>query len=89
MHAIEAFDNWLFSETQGRFIVTEPHDSHAVTNAAAAAGVVVTFLGWTAGETIQFVDIDGNTHADILLADLRAAHEGFFLKLMGADAALA
>ncbi len=38
--------------------------------------------------TLRFVD-RGVTAVEISLADLRAAHEGFFPKLMGADAALA
>jgi phosphoribosylformylglycinamidine synthase len=89
VHAIEALDAWLFAENQGRFIVTEPFDRNQVEAAAKEAGVVVTFLGWTGGEALIFAGVDGEMLAEIPLADLRAAHEGFFPKLMGADAALA
>ncbi len=44
-------------------------------------------LGRTAGKRLIF-ELRGGDYA-VSLADLRAAHEGFFPRIMGADAALA
>jgi phosphoribosylformylglycinamidine synthase len=82
-----------FAEDQGRYIVTFPwsdRESWATFEAEAkAAGVVASWIGGTAGSIINWVDSEDTPVASISLADLRAAHEGFFPKLMGADAALA
>ena len=43
----------------------------------------------TGGDAITFDLVDRGGRQRVALADLRAAHEGFFPKLMGADAALA
>jgi phosphoribosylformylglycinamidine synthase len=79
----------MFGETQGRYIVTEAIDLDIIGNLAREAGVGSCFLGWTGGDTIYLGDAESATDGEILLAELRAAHEGFFPKLMGADAALA
>jgi phosphoribosylformylglycinamidine synthase II len=68
---------WGFGEDQGLYIVT------------TKSGVVSLpenswFLGFTGGDSVEITDV-----CAIPLADLRAAHEGFFPTLMGADAALA
>ena len=83
----------FFSEWQGCYVVTTNEDWHAFSAEARQAGVNVSRYGTTHGDAITFVDddvsydpIQGMT---ISLADLRAAHEGFFPRLMGADAALA
>jgi len=82
-----------FAEDQGRYIVTCPwsdRESWASFDAKAkAAGVIASWIGGTAGSSISWTDGEDVPVADISLADLRAAHEGFFPKLMGADAALA
>jgi len=46
-------------------------------------------IGTTGGAALTFDLIDRGGPQSVSLADLRAAHEGFFPKLMGADAALA
>ncbi|MEO8546935.1 MAG: phosphoribosylformylglycinamidine synthase subunit PurL [Sphingomicrobium sp.] len=79
----------MFGENQGRYIVTEPHSHHVVEIMAAECGVGCCFIGWTGGDKIALRTADRSSRGDIPLADLRAAHEGFFPNLMGADAALA
>ncbi|SNS18786.1 phosphoribosylformylglycinamidine synthase subunit II [Sphingomonas laterariae] len=63
-----------FGEDQGVYVVTTANP-----DAIVAAGVPVKRIGTTGGASV----------AGVTLADLRTAHEGFFPKLMGADAALA
>jgi phosphoribosylformylglycinamidine synthase len=48
-------------------------------------------VGYTGGDRFEIGDgqVDGWRLVDVSLADLRAAHESFFPRLMGADAALA
>jgi phosphoribosylformylglycinamidine synthase len=78
----------FFAEDQGVYIVTV-HD-HALLDflgAAHAAGVEAEPLGRTGGKRLIFERPDRD---DVVTLDaLRSAHEGFFPKLMGADAALA
>ncbi|WP_375390944.1 phosphoribosylformylglycinamidine synthase subunit PurL, partial [uncultured Sphingomonas sp.] len=78
----------FFAEDQGVYIVTA-HD-HALVDflgAAHAAGVEVEPMGRTGGKRLIFERPDRD---DVVTLDaLRAAHEGFFPQLMGADAALA
>lgn len=83
----DAAASW-FAEDQGLYVVTV-HD-HALVdflNAALAHGVEAEPLGRTAGKRIIF-ELSQGDHA-VTLEALRAAHEGFFPNLMGADAALA
>ena len=54
---------------------------------AHAAGVEIEPLGRTGGTRLIFELPDADFA--VKLDDLRTAHEGFFPKLMGADAALA
>jgi phosphoribosylformylglycinamidine synthase subunit PurL len=80
-------DAWWFAETQACYLITTPkarefsnfifHEPEAV--AVPHWGKI----GITGGNNLILGE------AKISLADLRAAHEGFFPKLMGADAALA
>jgi phosphoribosylformylglycinamidine synthase len=72
----------LFGEDQGRFLVTT-RDFGAVAAAANAANLFAASIGTTGGQSIS------GPGFSVSLADLRAAHEGFFPKLMGSDAALA
>jgi phosphoribosylformylglycinamidine synthase len=78
----------LFAEDQGLYVATIC-DNCLLTFLARAhsAGVEVQAIGRTCGTRLIFELPDGD-HA-IPLADLREAHEGFFPKLMGNDAALA
>ena len=79
----------VFGETQGRFLVTEPLQQHLLSKLADEAGIGCCFIGWTGGRTVYLGDKQVPTRGEVALSDLRAAHEGFFPKLMGADAALA
>ncbi|GAA4724429.1 phosphoribosylformylglycinamidine synthase subunit PurL [Sphingomonas lutea] len=72
----------LFGEDQGRALVSTMEPA-AVTEAATAANLFSAGIGTVRGDAIA-----GPGFA-VPLADLRAAHEGFFPRLMGADAALA
>ncbi|MEG3165232.1 phosphoribosylformylglycinamidine synthase subunit PurL [Sphingomonas sp. PB2P19] len=78
----------FFAEDQGVYVVTV-HD-HALLDfltEAHGAGVLAEPLGRTGGTRLIFELPDADFA--VTLDDLRAAHEGFFPKLMGADAALA
>jgi phosphoribosylformylglycinamidine synthase len=79
----------LFGETQGRYIVTEAHSQHLVQKLAGDSGIGCCPIGWTGGETVALDTQSTRSVHEVALTDLRAAHEGFFPKLMGADAALA
>jgi phosphoribosylformylglycinamidine synthase len=78
----------FFSEDQGLYVATVD-DGFLLDflTGADAAGVQVEPIGRTAGQRLIFELTEGDYC--VTLADLRAAHEGFFPKLMGADAALA
>jgi phosphoribosylformylglycinamidine synthase subunit PurL len=82
-----------FAEDQGRYVVTFPwhdRDKWAEFEAEAdAAEVIASWIGVTGGPNIFWTDGEDMPVANISLANLRAAHEGFFPTLMGADAALA
>src|SRR3954454_18635794 len=67
---------FVFGEAQGRYIVTSS-DRFSIEAAADAAGVGVHFLGHTYGSTLRLLSDDKIVEQEILLADLRAAHEGF------------
>jgi phosphoribosylformylglycinamidine synthase II len=78
----------LFGEDQGRFIVTT-RDPEAVRAAANAAQLFAVPIGTTGGDSLSFDLLGRGGVQSVSLADLRAAHEGFFPRLMGTDAALA
>ncbi|WP_106638789.1 phosphoribosylformylglycinamidine synthase subunit PurL [Allosphingosinicella vermicomposti] len=63
-----------FGEDQGRYVVTGDDIDRAYT-----MGVPITRIGTTGGNEVAGISLDS----------LRSAHEAFFPKLMGADAALA
>jgi phosphoribosylformylglycinamidine synthase subunit PurL len=69
---------FAFGEDQGRYLVTT-RDPEAI----EAAGLPVRRIGTTGGRAIS------GAGRDVGLDELRDAHEGFFPRLMGADAALA
>ncbi|MBV8688304.1 MAG: phosphoribosylformylglycinamidine synthase subunit PurL [Alphaproteobacteria bacterium] len=74
----------LFAEDQGVYVATLCDDCLLTfLRRAHAAGVEVEAIGRTCGSRLIFELPDGD-HA-IPLADLRAAHEGFFPKLMDGE----
>src|SRR5205085_1246947 len=70
---------WAFGEDQGRYVVTVPKDA---LEGILVAPIAIDKIGETAGTGLALPD--GST---VSLADLRAAHEGFFPKLMGGSKA--
>jgi phosphoribosylformylglycinamidine synthase len=78
----------LFGEDQGRYLVSfDNDDAENIFAAAEAAGVRASFVGFTRGDALVEDDYfgDGKIKLNVRLADLRAAHEGFFPKLMGSE----
>jgi phosphoribosylformylglycinamidine synthase subunit PurL len=78
----------LFGEDQGRFIVTTS-DPGSVRAAANAAQLFAVPIGITGGDCVAFDLVGRGGRQSVTLADLRSAHESFFPRLMGEDAALA
>lgn len=82
--------NRIFTEFQGVYVVTCSGGPFEFREFASNAGIGSMTLGQVTGNVDPELHIDAGTGYQIVpLADLRAAHEGFFPKLMGADAALA
>ena len=82
----------LFGEDQGHYLVTTSDRGGAeLLRLAEQHSVPCWRLGVVGGEaiSISYQDEQAGTLGKVSLADLRAAHEGFFPNLMGADAALA
>jgi phosphoribosylformylglycinamidine synthase len=79
----------FFGEDQAVYVVTCPStvDVTELIERLNAFGVVGEVIGETGGSTLELSGM--NNTFEIPLAELRVAHEGFFPKLMGADAALA
>jgi phosphoribosylformylglycinamidine synthase len=79
----------FFGEDQAVYVVTCPStvDVAELIERVNAFGVVGEVIGETGGSALELSDM--NNTFEVPLADLRAAHEGFFPRLMGADAALA
>jgi phosphoribosylformylglycinamidine synthase len=72
---------WYFGEEQGRYIVTLPKGEqfdiiHRTLNPANSPRY---FIGTVGGDAVE------GPNFSVKLADLRAAHEGFFPKLMGSE----
>ena len=67
----------FFGEDQGRYLVTVAGDMEPVFNLADGAGIPAPWIGETGGDAVTLAD------QRISLADLRAAHEGWFPKYMG------
>jgi phosphoribosylformylglycinamidine synthase len=84
---------WLFGETQGRYLVTLTSDTDLgeLRDELKNIGDDFEWIGRTGGNSLRLDNVGGAKMATfaVSLADLRAAHEGFFPRLMGADAALA
>ncbi len=68
----------LFGEDQGRALVAT-HDAEAVIAAATAASLFAAPIGTTGGDVVAGPGFTAP------IADLRAAHEGFFPRLMGSE----
>jgi phosphoribosylformylglycinamidine synthase len=76
---------YWFGEDQETYVVTiDDVTDQRLIDAARRAGLAYEIIGHVGGDALQ---IEGA--GSIPLADLRTAHEGFFPRLMGADAALA
>jgi phosphoribosylformylglycinamidine synthase II len=73
----------LFGEDQGRYIVTTS-DAAPIVTRARAAGLIAIPIGTTGGDTVAFDLVDRGGVQSILLATLRAAHEGAFPAMMAA-----
>ena len=90
MVTIDETDNdaaFCFAEDQGCYVVTISRDCFDFEIEAANAGVVAQMVGGVIGDEAYGAEdlvILGSADAkwEIPLADLRAAHEGFFPKLM-------
>jgi phosphoribosylformylglycinamidine synthase len=74
----------LFGEDQGRYVITT-RDPDAVRAAANAAQLFAVPIGTTGGDRITFDLVNRGGEQSVSLADLRAAHEAFFLRLMGSE----
>jgi phosphoribosylformylglycinamidine synthase II len=68
----------LFGEDQGRILVTTKEPQRVIA-AAAESNIFAAPVGTTAGSAVEGPGFSTS------LADLRAAHEGFFPKLMGGE----
>jgi phosphoribosylformylglycinamidine (FGAM) synthase-like enzyme len=77
----------MFGEDQGRYIVTVADgDDHRLIDRAVELGVPLVWGGVTGDNYINIGDGPHYQHfGTATLADLRAAHEGFFPKLMGSE----
>lgn len=80
----------LFGEVQGAYVITTNQPLH-VEEKCKSVGIAFAYIGRTGGLSLgSALDVSGEEYEwKIPLADLRAAHEGFFPELMGADSALA
>src|SRR5438270_129266 len=74
----------LFGEDQGRYVVTTS-DPGAVIAAANAVQLFAVSIGTTGGDRITFDLLNRGGERSISLAELRAAHQSFFPKLMGSE----
>ncbi|MEQ1726697.1 MAG: phosphoribosylformylglycinamidine synthase subunit PurL [Sphingopyxis sp.] len=76
-----------FGESQGRYVVAvRDCEDYRMRDFAEEVGVKSVYLGHSWGDSIEIGDF--GEFGSIPLTTLRAAHEGFFPNLMGADAAL-
>jgi len=68
----------VFAENQGRFVVTEPLDSHVVEKLAREADVGCCYIGWTGTDSIAIGTEKEITDGEVSLAALREASDSFF-----------
>ncbi|MFW2828614.1 phosphoribosylformylglycinamidine synthase subunit PurL [Sphingomonas sp. ID0503] len=77
-----------FAEDQGLYVLTVQDAALLdILSGAQAAGIEIEPIGRTCGTRLIF-ELSDSDHA-VALDDLRRAHEAFFPRLMGAEAALA
>ena len=74
----------LFGEDQGRYVVTTT-DPDRVRSIANEAKLFAVPIGMTGGDALVFDLVERGGLQSLSLAELRAAHEGFFPKLMGSE----
>jgi phosphoribosylformylglycinamidine synthase len=76
-----------FCEDQGRYLVAVHSDeaAKALLTLASKADVKVDWIGNTVRDRLILLGEQEQVEADVPIADLRAAHEGFFPKLMGSE----
>lgn len=74
----------LFGEDQGRMLVTT-RSADSVRAIANAAQLFAIEIGTTGGDAIVIRSSKGGASQSVTLAQLCAAHEGFFPKLMGSE----
>ena len=80
----------MFAENQGLYVVSTSPENHGAVDALCFdAGIECVSIGSVGGRTIDLLklhdDQPDEQFASVSLADLRAAHEGFFPKLMGSE----
>jgi phosphoribosylformylglycinamidine synthase len=86
-YTADEFTERYFGEGQGQYIASTTK-AVEVADACRAAGVRFMVLGRTGGDALANDDDEGLSPEkawSIPLADLRAAHEGFFPRLMGSE----
>ena len=79
---------FLFGEDQGCYVVTLAGNQRAFVDRAERAGIPINRLGTVLAPDATFLSLMvlcGDRDVYIPLADLRAAHESFFPKLMGSE----
>ncbi|HEY6048627.1 MAG TPA: phosphoribosylformylglycinamidine synthase subunit PurL [Sphingomicrobium sp.] len=74
----------LFGEDQGRMLIAT-RDPVQLTAIANSVELFATDIGTTGGDALMITSSTLGTSQSIPLADLRAAHEGFFPRLMGSE----
>jgi phosphoribosylformylglycinamidine synthase len=80
------FDRSYFAEDQGRYVLTIDEEAFdELLQSAARQDVKFHGIGRVGGRSLLFRADEGHPQAEIGLADLRAAHEGFFPRLMGSE----
>ncbi|MES2325952.1 MAG: phosphoribosylformylglycinamidine synthase subunit PurL, partial [Pseudomonadota bacterium] len=73
----------FFGEDQAVYVITSTLDATSLIETLNGHGVVGEQIGVTGGDNLKLCDLNGTWTAS--LADLRAAHEGFFPRLMGSE----
>jgi phosphoribosylformylglycinamidine synthase len=76
-----------FCEDQGRYLVTVRSEEAAKALMALAGNgeIKINWIGNTGGDRLVLLGEQEQIEGDVPLADLRAAHESFFPRLMGSE----
>ncbi|WP_205479116.1 phosphoribosylformylglycinamidine synthase subunit PurL [Sphingomonas arenae] len=76
----------MFGEEQSRFVITVADgNDHRVMEEAERRGIEFVWLGICGGDNVAIGDYNEPQFGAVSLTDLRAAHEGFFPRLMGGE----